>query len=77
MRADATVATTRPPKEPANKNEIIARRVTSSSPSAYRLRSNLTLIIRKLKATAAPITRKGVISTSNPLVQCCTIPNLR
>lgn len=66
MRADATVATTRPPKEPANKNEIIVRRVTSSIPSAYRLRSNLTFMIRKLKATATPIIRKGIISKANP-----------
>lgn len=58
--ADATVATTRPPNEPANKNDIITRRAVSRVASAYLLRSNLYLMMRKLNATAIPITMYSI-----------------
>lgn len=60
MIADAIVATTSPPKLPANNNEITARRMTSKVPSAYLCFSNLCLIMRKLKATAIPITANSI-----------------
>ena len=56
MIAEATVATTRPPNEPANKNEMIANVAISSMASGYLACSSFHLIMRKLNATAIPMT---------------------
>ena len=51
------VATTSPPNDPANKNEIMNSRNKSNDASANLLCSNFALMTRKLKATAMPIAK--------------------
>ena len=66
MIADATVATTRPPKEPAKRNDMIVSKLISRMPSANRFFSNLTLMMRKLNATAIPIMKNSIANLSLP-----------